>query len=151
MSTNIMNLKNHLTSISVKDIKLLIRQYNLHHKIRLTQNKTELINDLLKHCEPDMVDNKIITKNYSLEIPKIKEVKPNIKEVKPKIEEVKPKIEEVKEKSPTKKELKEEYENLMKFWKKNMKEMLYEVNGDMSLLNQHPIALRIKELRKLIE
>ena len=59
-----------------------------------------------------------------------------------KIEEVKPKIEEVKE----------EYKNLMKFWKKNMKEMLYEVNGDMSLLlNQHPIALRIKELRKLIE
>ena len=58
-----------------------------------------------------------------------------------KIEEVKPKIEEVKE----------EYKNLMKFWKKNMKEMLYEVNGDMSLLNQHPIALRKKELRKLIE
>ena len=143
MSSNIMNLKNHLTSISIKDIKLLIRQYNLHHKIRLTQNKTELINDLLKHCEPDMVDNKIITKNYNLEIPKINEAKPKI--------EVKPKIEEVKEKSLTKKELKEEYENLMKFWKKNMKEMLYEVNGDMSLLNQHPIALRIKELRKLIE
>ena len=71
---------------------------------------------------------------YVLKINKIEEVKPKIEEVKPKIEEVK-----------------EEYENLMKFWKKNMKEMLYEVNGDMSLLNQHPIALRIKELRKLIE
>ena len=65
------NFKKHLNSISMKQIKILIRQYNLHHKIKLSQNKPDLISDLLKHFETDMIDNKMISKKNDIEIPKI--------------------------------------------------------------------------------
>ena len=55
------NLKSHLNSISIKQIKTLIRQYNLHYKIKLSQNKPDLISDLLKHFETDTIDNKMIS------------------------------------------------------------------------------------------
>ena len=45
------NLKEHLDLLKIKDIKNLIRQYNLHYKIKLSQKKPELISDLLKHFE----------------------------------------------------------------------------------------------------
>ncbi len=70
------NLKTHLNSISIKQIKTLIRQYNLHHKIKLSQNKPDLISDLLKHFETDTIDNKMISKKNDMEIPKIEEPKP---------------------------------------------------------------------------
>ncbi len=56
------NLKTHLNSISIKQIKTLIRQHNLHYKIKLSQNKPDLINDILKHYESDIIDNKMISK-----------------------------------------------------------------------------------------
>ena len=67
------NLKSHLNSISIKQIKTLIRQYNLHYKIKLSQNKPDLISDLLKHFETDTIDNKMISKKNDMEIPKIEE------------------------------------------------------------------------------
>ena len=42
------NLKTHLNKITIREIKILIRQLNLHHKMKLSQNKPELIKDLLK-------------------------------------------------------------------------------------------------------
>ena len=41
------NLKTHLNKITIREIKILIRQLNLHHKMKLSQNKPELIKDLL--------------------------------------------------------------------------------------------------------
>ena len=70
------NLKSHLNSISIKQIKTLIRQYNLHYKIKLSQNKPDLISDLLKHFETDIIDNKMISKKNDMEVPKIEEPKP---------------------------------------------------------------------------
>ena len=38
MST--INLKEYLNLLKIKDIKGLIRQYNLHYKVKLSQKKT---------------------------------------------------------------------------------------------------------------
>ncbi len=60
------NLKEHLNLLKIKDIKGLIRQYNLHYKIKLSQKKPELISDLLKHFEENIIDNNITSKNIRL-------------------------------------------------------------------------------------
>ena len=39
------DLKKHLNLLKIKDIKNLIRQYNLRYKIKLSQKKPELISD----------------------------------------------------------------------------------------------------------
>ena len=70
------NLKEHLNLLKIKDIKNLIRQYNLHYKIKLSQKKPELISDLLKHFEDTINDNNITSKNYDITVPKIEEPKP---------------------------------------------------------------------------
>ena len=81
------NLKEHLNLLKIKDIKGLIRQFNLHYKIKLSQKKPELISDLLKHFEENIIDNNITSKKYEAALPKIEEpkLKPkinkNIKEV----------------------------------------------------------------------
>lgn len=75
------NLKEHLNLLKIKDIKGLIRQYNLHYKIKLSQKKPELISDLLKHFEENIIDNNITSKTYDITVPKIEEPKPK----KPKI------------------------------------------------------------------
>ena len=140
------NLKKHLNSISMKQIKILIRQYNLHHKIKLSQNKPDLISDLLKHFETDIIDNKMISKKNDIEIPKIEELqtKPKIKKVVKKV--VKEVVKEVIKPSEVKKEL----DQLQQLWKSNMKTFLKDVDGDYDELLLHPVALRIKELRQLL-
>ena len=70
------NLKEHLDLLKIKDIKNLIRQYNLHYKIKLSQKKPELISDLLKHFEDTINDNNITSKKYDITVPKIEEPKP---------------------------------------------------------------------------
>ena len=71
------NLKSHLNSISIKQIKTLIRQYNLHYKIKLSQNKPDLISDLLKHFEEYTInDNNITLKSKQYDFIKIDEPKP---------------------------------------------------------------------------
>ena len=70
------NLKEHLNLLKIKDIKNLIRQYNLHYKIKLSQKKPELISDLLKHFEDTINDNNITSKKYDITVPKIEEPKP---------------------------------------------------------------------------
>ena len=71
------NLKEHLDLLKMKDIKNLIRQYNLHYKIKLSQKKPELISDLLKHFEEYTInDNKITLKSKQYDFIKISEPKP---------------------------------------------------------------------------
>ena len=70
------NLKEHLDLLKMKDIKNLIRQYNLHYKIKLSQKKPELISDLLKHFEENIIDNNVTSKKYDITVPKIEEPKP---------------------------------------------------------------------------
>ena len=71
------NLKEHLNLLKMKDIKNLIRQYNLHYKIKLSQKKPELISDLLKHFEEYTInDNKITLKSKQYDFIKIDEPKP---------------------------------------------------------------------------
>ena len=71
------NLKEHLDLLKIKDIKNLIRQYNLHYKIKLSQKKPELISDLLKHFEEYTInDNKITLKSKQYDFIKISEPKP---------------------------------------------------------------------------
>ena len=71
------NLKEHLDLLKMKDIKNLIRQYNLHYKIKLSQKKPELISDLLKHFEEYTInDNKITLKSKQYDFIKIDEPKP---------------------------------------------------------------------------
>ena len=55
MNTN-ENLKTHLNKITIREIKIIIRKYNLHHKMKLSQNKQELINDLVKHYHFYIID-----------------------------------------------------------------------------------------------
>ena len=139
-----LNLKSHLNSISIKQIKTLIRQYNLHHKIKLSQNKPELINDLLKHYEIDIIDNKMISKKNDMEIPKIEEPKTKIKKVVKKVvkevvkevakEVVKEVVKEVAKPIEVKKELAKPIE---------VKKELPKAKED--------IKLRLKELRELIQ
>ena len=71
------NLKEHLDLLKMKDIKNLIRQYNLHYKIKLSQNKPDLISDLLKHFEEYTInDNKITLKSKQYDFIKMDEPKP---------------------------------------------------------------------------
>ena len=71
------NLKEHLDLLKIKDIKNLIRQYNLHYKIKLSQKKPELISDLLKHFEDYTInDNKITLTSKQYDFIKIHEPKP---------------------------------------------------------------------------
>ena len=99
MST--INLKDHLNLLKLKDIKILIRQYNLHYKIKLSQKKPELISDLLKHFEDTITDHNITSKKYDITVPKIEEPKIEEPKLKPKIKEVvKVVVKEVKIKQP---------------------------------------------------
>ena len=99
MST--INLKDHLDLLKLKDIKNLIRQYNLHYKIKLSQKKPELISDLLKHFEDTITDHNITSKKYDITVPKIEEPKIEESKLKPKIKEVvKVVVKEVKIKQP---------------------------------------------------
>lgn len=55
-------LREKLNKLTIKEIKGIIRSYNYHTKIVLTgRKKKELIDDLIKHLESDIVQNKVKT------------------------------------------------------------------------------------------
>ncbi len=90
------NLKQHLDMCTLKDLKDLVRKFNLHNKIKLGQKKPELIGDLLKHFEAELTAEGTLKQPAAeFEMPKMdhgekKEKKPRAKkEKKEKMEEMK--------------------------------------------------------------
>ena len=77
------SLAEHLAICTLKDLKDLVRKFNLENKIRLGQKKPELIADLLKHFGAELTAEKLIkAKPITLEMPKMDhqvKVEPKIK------------------------------------------------------------------------
>jgi len=92
------NLKQHLDMCTLKDLKDLVRKFNLHNKIKLGQKKPELIGDLLKHFEAELsAEGMLKQTSAEFEMPKMdhgekKEKKPRAK--KEKVEKMEIKMEE---------------------------------------------------------
>ena len=94
------NLKQHLDMCSLKDLKDLVRKFNLKNKIKLGQKKEQLIADLLKHFENELsADGMLKQPAAEFEMPKMdhsvkKEKKPRVRknseEMEKKMEEKKP-------------------------------------------------------------
>jgi len=61
-------LEEHLNRLSVKQIKNIVREHNLHTKIRLGQPKETLIAQLLEHFE-ELVDGDMISSIYKIKVP----------------------------------------------------------------------------------
>jgi len=136
---NTVNLKEHLDLLKIKDIKNLIRQYNLHYKIKLSQKKPELISDLLKHFEENIIDNNITSKKYDITVPKIEEPK------------LKPKIKKDKKELLTKR-LKEAGEYNLKRLKENEeKEVLKKQKAVEDKIYFESIPKKIEEQQKLMQ
>lgn len=80
------SLAEHLAMCSLKDLKDLVRKFNLANKIRLSQKKPELISDLLKHFESELTAESLIKATpITLEMPKMDhqvKVEPKIKKEK---------------------------------------------------------------------
>ena len=133
------NLKEHLDLLKMKDIKNLIRQYNLHYKIKLSQKKPELISDLLKHFEENIIDNNVTSKKYDITVPKIEEPK------------LKPKIKKDKKELLTKR-LKEAGEYNLKRLKENEeKEVLKKQKAVEDKIYFESIPKKIEEQQKLMQ
>ena len=133
------NLKEHLNLLKMKDIKNLIRQYNLHYKIKLSQKKPELISDLLKHFEENIIDNNVTSKKYDITVPKIEEPK------------LKPKIKKDKKELLTKR-LKEAGEYNLKRLKENEeKEVLKKQKAVEDKIYFESIPKKIEEQQKLMQ
>ena len=64
-----MTLSDVLNKLSHKEIKALIRSYNLHTRIKLGQSKEALIEALNTHFNLNITDNKLIAKEYKVDIP----------------------------------------------------------------------------------
>jgi len=79
------SLKDHLNMCSLKDLKDLVRKFNLHNKIKLGQKKDALIGDLLKHFEAELTAEGMLKQEpVQFEMPKM-----DHSEKKPKKERVK--------------------------------------------------------------
>lgn len=64
-----MDVRKHLTSLSLAVIKELVKKHNLHYSIKLTQPKGVLVDALVKQYEK-IADNKLVHKTpESLELP----------------------------------------------------------------------------------
>ena len=134
------NLKEHLDLLKMKDIKNLIRQYNLHYKIKLSQKKPELISDLLKHFEENIIDNNVTSKKYDITVPKIEEPK------------LKPKIKKDKKEELLTKRLKEAGEYNLKRLKENEeKEVLKKQKAVEDKIYFESIPKKIEEQQKLMQ
>lgn len=91
------SLKDHLGMCSLKDLKDLVRKFNLHNKIKLGQKKDALISDLLKHFEAELsADGMLKQSPAHFEMPKMDDVKP--KKERAKKVKVEVKIEKIEEK-----------------------------------------------------
>lgn len=90
------SLKDHLAMCSLKDLKDLVRKFNLHNKIKLGQKKDAIIGDLLKHFEAELTAEGMLKQEPAqFEMPKMdhsekKPKKPRVKKVKVEMEEMKP-------------------------------------------------------------
>ena len=84
------SLKDHLDMCSLKDLKDLVRKFNLHSKIKLGQKKDALIGDLLKHFEAELTAEGLLKQAPAqFEMPNMDEVKqkkPRAKKVKVEME-----------------------------------------------------------------
>jgi len=73
---NIMaTLEEHLNTLSLKQIKNLVREHNLHSKIMLGQPKDALIAALLRHFE-ELVDDDMVSSIYKIKVPKETDIVP---------------------------------------------------------------------------
>lgn len=69
------DLHARLSRLKLKDIKDLIKQYNLHYKIKLAQKKPDLVNAIISHM--DEVEGQLESRKYKFDMPSAveKEVK----------------------------------------------------------------------------
>lgn len=68
-------LEEHLNTLSLKQIKNLVREHNLLSKIKLGQPKEVLIAQLLEHFE-ELVDDDMVSSIYKIKVPKETDVVP---------------------------------------------------------------------------
>ena len=68
-------LEEHLNTLSLKQIKNLVREHNLLSKIKLGQPKEALIAQLLEHFE-ELVDDDMVSSIYKIKVPKETDVVP---------------------------------------------------------------------------
>ena len=68
-------LEEHLNTLSLKQIKNLVREHNLLSKIKLGQPKEALIARLLEHFE-ELVDGDMISSIYKIKVPAETDVVP---------------------------------------------------------------------------
>ena len=68
-------LEEHLNTLSLKQIKNLVREHNLLSKIKLGQPKEVLIAQLLEHFE-ELVDGDMVSSIYKIKVPKETDVVP---------------------------------------------------------------------------
>jgi len=68
-------LEEHLNTLSLKQIKNLVREHNLLSKIKLGQPKEVLIARLLEHFE-ELVDGDMVSSIYKIKVPKETDVVP---------------------------------------------------------------------------
>ena len=60
-------LRTHLHKVKIGDLKDLIRKYNLHYKIKLTQKKPDLIDAIVAHF--DEMDGTLSSKTAKFDMP----------------------------------------------------------------------------------
>ena len=68
-------LEEHLHTLSLTQIKNIVREHNLHGKIRLGQSKTALIAGLLKHFS-GMYDGEMSSRIYTIKVPEVTDAVP---------------------------------------------------------------------------
>jgi len=68
-------LEEHLNMLSLTQIKNIVREHNLHGKIRLGQSKPALIAGLLKHFS-GMYDGEMSSRIYTIKVPEVTDAVP---------------------------------------------------------------------------
>jgi hypothetical protein len=64
---NTVELRTHLNNVKIGEIKNLVRKYNLHYKIKLTQKKPDLINAIVAHF--DEIDGSLTSRTAKFDMP----------------------------------------------------------------------------------
>lgn len=66
---NTVELRTHLNNVKIGEIKNLVRKYNLHYKIKLTQKKPDLINAIVAHF--DEIDGSLTSRTAKFDMPSV--------------------------------------------------------------------------------
>jgi hypothetical protein len=129
-------LREKLSKLTINEIKGIIRSYNYHTKIIMTGRKKEqLIDDLIKHLETDMIQNKVKTViNLEGENKKVKEEMKEREKKKTERNKVKTEMRLYEENVKVNKEMKE-----MKEKREKRKQMMD------SILNEKPVKKPVKK------